>query len=682
MNEIPFINIFIMALFSGFVLYAVIQFTYIYLKMPMDSTLRPLIFSCSALLYILSDTVSLLFSFIYPSLERARFFFIVKELTPLLFSIFLPYFLQQLPTVSAKIQRINRVLLWTGAAATAAITSLIALLHREIIISINNQPPVSSIALTSANGVIDLLFIIRDIIIALYLFYTIFLLLYRGIRTGMYQQNKKIIIGLAIMGYFMLVYLYMHIFSVSTGRGGLYPLFSLGLIILMIFMTLELVDILSRYRSKLVNFRDEYARNEYYDPTLGIPNRTSFTRDLQSGIDYVKRRDETLFIIILDLDNFQSVAEFYGDAVGNEIMKMLSLRLIELFDVSGALYRLGIDDFGIILRDIKTLAEAETMARKIITSFRNPFSISGSSYLVTASLGILRLPQDGDEPGTIFKNANAAIRAAKKSKNTYEVFSQGIVEKSVNKIHIMNLLRESISQDQFIMFYQPIVNAREELVHAEALLRSTDSTSAIGGPGFFIPLIEKAGLSREVDNMVIRKTFHDMEMHIRKKFNISINLSTEQLVNPRYSEFLVPFAAQHDINTGQIILEVTEDKLMENLVLGRESLIMLKNSGFTIAIDDFGKGFSSLAYLAELPVDIIKLDMAFVQSVPGSGKKESMVRHILELAHSLGLQVIAEGFERREQFDFFRKLGCDLYQGYLFSRPVPLIDVLSRYSSR
>jgi EAL domain-containing protein (putative c-di-GMP-specific phosphodiesterase class I) len=179
--------------------------------------------------------------------------------------------------------------------------------------------------------------------------------------------------------------------------------------------------------------------------------------------------------------------------------------------------------------------------------------------------------------------------------------------------------------------------------------------------------------------MVIRKAFHDMEMRIKNKFSIGINLSANQLVNPAYSDFLSSFARQHGIENKQIILEVTESLLMQNIYAGHDNILKLKNNGFKIAIDDFGKGFSSLTYLAELPVDILKMDIVFVHSVPGDSKKEAMVKYIIEMAHSLNLKVIAEGFELPEQFEFFKGLGCDLYQGYYFSRPMPLDKLLAQY---
>jgi polar amino acid transport system substrate-binding protein len=247
------------------------------------------------------------------------------------------------------------------------------------------------------------------------------------------------------------------------------------------------------------------------------------------------------------------------------------------------------------------------------------------------------------------------------------------------KIHAVNLLRNSINRDEFMLYYQPIVDKNKKVKHVESLLRCTNADTSIGGPGIYIPLLEEAGLIKEIDNMVLRKAFHDMEIRIKKRFGLSINLSADQIVNPAYSNFLSSFTRQHGIENQKIILEVTENILIQNILAGRENILKLKEKGFRIAIDDFGKGFSSLTYLVELPVDILKMDIVFVQSVPGDSKKEAMVKYIIEMAHSLNMKIIAEGFENKEQFDFFKSLGCDFYQGYYFSKPLPIDELLAKY---
>ncbi len=386
-----------------------------------------------------------------------------------------------------------------------------------------------------------------------------------------------------------------------------------------------------------------------------------------------------LSLIFIDFDDFQNKNESFGEKTGDEILKLFTGRLLEFFSSEGSLYRIGGDDFVLVLNNAKSDVEAGVVAGKIISSMRNPFTVSGVSHVLTVSIGIIRMPRDGNSVNSIMANAYSAIRSAKQTKNTYRVFSEEMAELSSRRIGIVSLLRASINNDQFELFYQPIVDVEGNLVYAESLLRSTKKDSAIGGPGQFNPIMEKAGLIKEIDDMVIRKAFHDLEMRIKKRFSISINLSSNQLVNPAYSDFLYSFSIQHGIDPSQITLEVIENTLIENLDSGRQSILNLKQKGFKIAIDDFGKGFSSLSYLSELPVDIVKIDMAFVQSIPGDPKKEAVAAHIMNLAHSLELKVVAEGFEKKEQVEFFKNIGCDNFQGYYFSRPLPLDELLKKY---
>ncbi len=493
----------------------------------------------------------------------------------------------------------------------------------------------------------------------------------------------KSIIGILLFGYFLFSYLYSIIFSVSPAGYGAIPdpHLGLGITLLVAFMTIHRIDVVSDYFSELVDVKNNFERIVTRDPLIGVPNRAGFIRDIQEEIDRALLKDNPFCLLFLDIDDFQNLNESYGESIGDNILRQFTLRLAELFGGTGSLYRIGGDDFAFLLKDIRFEDEAANLAARIITSLRNPFSIEGASYLVTASIGVLLLPRDGEDPETVVKNAYSVLRHAKRTKNTYRVFNPNLVDASSNIIQTVNLLRDSINRDLFTLYYQPIVDRDKRIVYAESLLRCTNDNPLLGGPGNFIPIVEKAGLAKEVDSMVIHKAFHDMEMLIRKQFKISINLSTDQLVNLKYSDFLSSFAEQHGIENRYIVLEVTENQLMSNLSSGRESLKKLQERGFSIAVDDFGTGFSSLAYLTELPIDILKVDIIFVQSIPGDPKKEAMAHHIIQLAHALGLKVIAEGFETQEQFDFFRNLGCDFFQGYLFSPPLPVNELLGKYGN-
>ncbi|HNX25520.1 MAG TPA: EAL domain-containing protein [Spirochaetota bacterium] len=678
--NIPFSYLCLSILLSGFTVFAFIKFIYIFFKTGRNEILPYIFLGLAAVLYISCDTTGLIYYILTSDYQSARIFINIRELSSLIFLIAIPYIIGQALILKPGIKRINSLLFCCGIVFTAVITAA-ALIKPELLIGATNLNISVNYRQIVVIQKVELLYIFKTILLMVYLLYALIIFLHSNTYGKIIYPVNKTMTGLFVLAYCALSGIFsIFFFNNNTGYVNFYyPHISMGIAVFLMFNSFGLVDAFIDYSSQLIKVKNDLKNILYKDSTLGIPNRNGFLNDLKLIMDELKESGRSFSLVFLDIDDFQDINESFGEKVGDEILKQLCQRLLDLFSSKGNLYRLGGDEFVYILEGIHSEDESINVASRIITSLRNPFPIFGESYLVTASLGIITIPRDGDEIDIIMNNAYSVIRDAKKTKNTYKIFTREIIDYSSKKVGIVNLLRTSISNDQFAIFYQPIVNADEKMIYAESLLRCTNPDLSIGGPGVFIPLMEKAGIMKDVDDMVIRKVFHDMEMHIKNKFNISINLSSTQLTDPAYSDFLSAFAEQQGIKPGEIILEVIENTLIENFAKGRESILRLKESGFKIAIDDFGKGFSSLSYLAELPIDILKIDMAFVESVPGDPKKEAIANHIMELAHSLGLKVVAEGFERREQFEFFKKLGCDNFQGYYFSRPLPLDELLLKY---
>ncbi len=681
MNNVQFYYLIISAVFSGFVLCSAILFAYTHIKIAGRVILAPLLFGCTAFIYMVCDMLALIYAVSIPLIDRARFFVILRGLAPLLFLIATPFFMNQAIELKQRIKKINKYLSRAGIGFLVVITAA-AFFSPDLFISIIGSKNPGNYSWTISAYEIGPLFIVTNSLLMAYLLYSIAVFLYSTINHKNVYPVKKILIGLIVLSYFAFTMIFSIIFFRNNAGFGhiLYRNFGIGIIIFIIFITFGIIDFFIDNTSQLIKFKKDLKQLIHFDTALGIPNRGGFHADLQSELNEIQARGGNFSLIFLDIDDFQRFNECFGEGVGDEILKDLSLRLAEHFFWAGSLYRIGGDEFAFLSKDIKYEKDAVDLAGKIISSLRNSFTVSRIEYLVTASIGILQIPRDGFDTETILSNAYSVIRKAKKTKNTFAVFTSELLDISSNKINIVNILRNSISRDQFTLFYQPVVDKHGKIIYAESLVRCTNKDNPeIGSPGTFIPLIEEAGLMKEIDDMVVRKAFRDMEVNIRNKFSISINLSTNQLVNTAYSDFLSSFADQHGIENKQIILEVTESKLIENLSSGRDSLTKLKESGFKIALDDFGKGFSSLIYLAELPLDILKIDMELIQSVPGDAKKESIARHIIEMAHSLNLKVVAEGFETREQIDFFKGLECDLFQGYYFSRPVSIDELCLKY---
>lgn len=675
MNNASFYYTALSIFFAGFATVLAMESTYNHLKKPRTGFLPSLFMNYTAMIYLFSDALAAVFVFVVNRESTYLFFILLRDVTPFIFLVGIPFFLGSVRQAPKRVNGLMAIIALISAASACAITIVSPDMLLYPLPTFNGSRITASALISPEGGP---LLVVRNALIAVFFLYSVIITVFLKSPRIDNSVFKKSSIGILLFGFFFFSYLYSIIFPGNeAGRGTTpFPFLSTGLVFLLFFKSIRDVDISNEHYADLIRIKNDLDRILTRDPLLGLPNRAGFIRDLQSEIDAAVISGSSFSVLFIDIDDFQNLNESYGESVGDTILNQFAQRMTELFAEIGNLYRMGGDDFAFILRKTDSENIARDIAGMIITSLRNPFQISGSPYLITASIGILMIPRDGDTPETIIKNAYSVMRNAKITKNTYSVFSPDLLGTSSGIIHTVNLLRDSINRDLFTLFYQPIVDGNKRIIFAEALLRCTNPDPSLGGPGHFIPIIQKAGLAKEVDNMVIHKAFHGMETLFERRLKISINLSTDQLVNHKYSEFLASFAQQHEIENRNIILEVTENQLMSNLASGRESLKKLREKGFSIALDDFGTGFSSLAYLAELPIDILKTDIIFARSVPGDRRKEAMARHIVELAHSLDIKVVAEGIETLEQFDFFKKLKSDYFQGYLFARPMPLPDLV------
>jgi len=632
------------------------------------------------LIYLIADLVAVCCAYVCLR-GSAAVFLAFREIFVLIFPILLQVYIMRIKGQGALLGKINSILLLVAVGVFLLISGL-ALYNPDLLIRGLFGSGEVFYQIQIHDESMGPLLVIKNILFVSYAVYSIFIIMIFGMSSQAVYPARYMIAGIIIITYFLSFYVYYTIFpsenSSSSSVIG-FPLFNLGLVIFLFFINLGSTRIIIERDEQLEVEKNVLEFLIYNDVSLNIPGRIAFRKDFEAELIRLKTAGESLFVVFLDIDDFQSFNESYGENVGDDLLKMLVDRIIELFSPQSSLYRIGGDEFALVLWDAERIEQARDTAGKLITCLRNPFRISGMSCMITASAGVLSLPRDGSDVKTMLSNAYRVISSAKKRKNSFQVFTPDLLDITKSKIHVVNVLRNSIIKNEFTLHYQPIVDRDKNLVLAEALLRYTGSDTQIGSPGEYLPILENAGLMKEIDNMVVYKAFNDMESKIKNRFSISINLSTGQLVDPAYSTFLSSFAERHGIENRRIMLEVTEDRLMENIARGRDNLARLKESGFIIAIDDFGQGFSSLTYLAELPADILKLDMVFTRSVPGDSKKEAMVRHIIELAHSLDLRVLGEGFETLDQVEFFLNLGCDLFQGYYFAKPMPLNNLIAKY---
>ncbi len=673
MDNAALLYCFLDFLIAGMVFFAVAYFSFSYYRVRSMELGFTLLISTLAFLFVLGDALSSFYTILHPAADRAMIFLLLREYTPLASFIVIPVFLGRLLKLEGRVKTLNSFFLVAGILCVAAVI-VASLLNMDFFL----KRDAGSDAVYRGS-----LHTAMELFLAAYLIYSMTVILLSDIRGRNSFLAWGIFSGIGVAA-FVTVYNLYHVIYFghnSVFIPGGFP--GLPLLVSALVLTLSFI-VINHYitrNQQVLDLQRDISSVLYFDAEVDLPNMMSFRKDLQLELDKSAAGGPGFSLIFFDVDDFQNLNESYGETVGDEVLRMLARRMTDNFSSAGDIYRIGGDEFVFLLKNNASRESAGNLASMIISSIRNPFVVSGGSFALTVSAAILMVPEHGSDLEEVMGNAYRAVRSAKKKKNCYVHFDSGLLEGAARKISTVNLLRGCISKDEFVLFYQPVVDAEGRLLYAEALLRCTNPDPRIGGPGDFIPLIEKAGMMKDLDNLVVRKAFYDMEMKIGKRFGLSINLSAGQFGDPSYGEFLSLFAKQHGIEPDRVVLEITESTLVENIDLARENMVRLKENGFMIAIDDFGKGFSSLTYLVELPIDILKIDMAFVQAVPGDERKEKVAKYIMDLGRALGLKVLAEGFELPEQVEFFRNYGCALFQGYYFSRPLPLADLLEKYPS-
>ncbi len=439
--------------------------------------------------------------------------------------------------------------------------------------------------------------------------------------------------------------------------------------------------------SERVMFEKHLARLAYYDSLTGLPNRRMFHDRLVQAIERARRNEKLVGVLFLDLDHFKDINDTLGHLFGDRVLQETAKRLSDLLRKEDTVARLGGDEFTVILESIRNLADAEDVANKILHSIRQPFKLGEHEIYVTSSIGITLYPLDDSDIERLIMNADGAMYQAKShGRNTYELYTPKILSKTIERVALEASFRNAVKsadfhlqyQPEFVLHYQPEVDRYSgEVVGAEALIRWQHSELGIIGPDQFIPLAEATGLIVPLGEWVLR-TACKQAVAWRKSgfppFHIAVNVSALQLK----SREIVPQVARILEETGMegryLELELTESMVLDK----SEELIAIlrsfKEMGITISIDDFGTGHSSLANLQLLPVDNVKIDISFIRNVTKSEQDAAIVVGIIEMAHKLGLKVIAEGVETEEQQMYLLAHHCDIMQGYHFSRPMVAED--------
>lgn len=412
-----------------------------------------------------------------------------------------------------------------------------------------------------------------------------------------------------------------------------------------------------------------------HDTLTKLPNRSLLSDRINQAIAYAHRDKSVFALIFLDLDRFKLVNDTMGHPVGDELLKNISKRLIHCVRESDTVARIGGDEFVIIVNDLKNESLASISAAKVLQAVAAPMIINESEMTVTASAGIVVYPRDGEDVATILRNADTAMYRAKEAgRNNFQFFTAEMNKKMFDRFIIENELRRALQNNELQLYYQPFIDLRtQRIVGAEALLRWVKKGNKIILPSEFIGIAEESGLIIPIGEWVVKTAFEQLkrwqDLNL-KNFTLAINVSPRQFNQSNFVTIVTEIAKHCHVEPESIELEVTEGILMEHAEETVAKLNDLKKVGFNLAIDDFGTGYSNLNYLKRFPVDKMKIDRSFIKDLPHDKDDAAITLAIIRLAKTLGMNVIAEGVEKKEQLDFLIINDCDEVQGFYFSKPI------------
>jgi len=429
------------------------------------------------------------------------------------------------------------------------------------------------------------------------------------------------------------------------------------------------------------------ARIEYlatHDALTGLPNRNLLNDRIGQYIAQARRTELLLAILVLDLDRFKLINDSYGHLIGDELLRVVSQRLVSAVREEDTVARLGGDEFVIALTGITDLASAEIIVKKIMDAFVDPFVLHQHELHVHTSVGVSIFPNDGITNDVLIKTADAALYSAKdKGRNGYKFYTRMLGEQVEERAEIEIALHQALARSEFELYYQPKVALKTGKVYGmEALLRwhRSEVGPHVGlfPPSRFIPVAEETGLIIPIGEWVLKTACAQLkEWHNagHEKLTMAVNVSARQFRQQNIVELVRNILADVRLEAKYLELELTESVLVHNPEVVLKSMKELKGLGVTLSLDDFGTGYSSLSYLKQFPIDVVKIDQSFIRDVTESAEGASLARSIIAMADSLNMTTVAEGVETEGQLDFLTNNHCGAIQGYYFSHPLPKQEI-------
>ena len=424
-----------------------------------------------------------------------------------------------------------------------------------------------------------------------------------------------------------------------------------------------------------------------HDPLTGLCNRRAFREQLARSLAYSERTDSRVALLVLDIDGFKAINDSLGHPVGDQLLNLISQRLLQAARKSDMVARVGGDEFLVMLQPFKRDEDPARVAQRIIHCVSRPCDLAGSDYRVTASIGVAMFPRDGSDPDLLIRNADTAMHHAKaQGRNQYSYYAQDMNEAVASALDLENDLRRAIERGSLVLHYQPQVDVHfGHIIGAEALVRWRDPRRGLIPPTEFISIAEETGLIHPLGACVLRMACEEASRwpSVRRgsELRVGVNVSSRQLRERAFVELVTSTLRETGLDPDRLELEITESSVLHERGVTLATIQHLRELGVHVSIDDFGTGYSALSALKQLPVDGLKIDRSFVSDLTSDASAATITSGLIAIANGLGLSTIAEGVEVVEQMQLLRGQGCRRMQGYLFAKPIPAEDFAAQLAS-
>jgi diguanylate cyclase (GGDEF)-like protein len=450
--------------------------------------------------------------------------------------------------------------------------------------------------------------------------------------------------------------------------------------------TSELETINANLKKEMIireKIEEELEHLAYYDELTGLPNHTLLIEILRKSLIQAKRNESLLSVVFIDLDRFKNINDSHGHHIGDELLKDVAKRLKDVLRDSDTITRNGSDEFVIIIENMKDVREPFVVANKVIKTLNQKFHIEGHDIHIGASVGISLYPLDGDNALDLIKMSDTAMYEAKKiGRNNFQFYSSAMSNKIKDRLQIENALREALKNDEFFLVFQPQVNLHtNETSGFEALIRWNSAEFGIVPPFKFIPILEETGLIYSVGEWIIQQALGFIKSGKSRNKKVSINLSALQCSVSNFSAQIEKMIKEHNVDPQRVEFEITETLLINDFSQTEMFLTDISKLGCTIALDDFGTGYTSFSYLTKLPIDTIKIDRSLITGIHQNDDLKNIVRAIVTMSNSLGIENIFEGVETEDELTVLKEIHAKIIQGYLFSKPLELSQIDNWFDS-